>query len=132
MPGIVDSPAGDFALQIESPGGRVRRIVLVVPRVVLDAGGPAWNELAHELRAQAVSLRVQGVEEDGATSTMTWSGERSPLLAPALAAAPLGRDLGTGVPFEPSASAAFARAAREDRLVLLVQLSGRFDAVPET
>lgn len=35
---------------------------------------------------------------------------------------------GTRVRFEPSAPAAFARAAREGKLVLLLHLSGRFES----
>lgn len=109
-----------------------RRLVFFVPRASLDAEREAWSALARDRRAAGVSLQVYGVGDDGAATSITWAGERSPLLAPAQAASPLEADLGTGVAWAPSAAAAFERAAREGRLVLLVQLSGRFDAVPET
>jgi hypothetical protein len=109
-----------------------RRIVLILPQAAFEVEQGTWRPLVEDLRGVGASLQVYGVGDDGAASSVTWSGERSPLLEQALAAKAVDADLGTGVAWEPSVAAAFERAAREDRLVLLVQLSGRFDAVPET
>lgn len=130
---LLASDAADAAaLAREEAQADARRLVFFVPRASLDVEREAWSALARDLRSTDVSLQVYGVGDDGAATSITWAGERSPLLAPALAASPLDADLGTGVAWAPTAAAAFERAAREARLVLLVQLSGRFDAVPET
>lgn len=131
---VVDARGAPDAVRLvrEAAAEGAHRIVLVVTQDALDAERAAWSALARELRAAGRDLQLYGVGDDGAASSITWSSERSTLLTSAQAASPLEADLGTGTAFERSAAAAFERAAREDRLVLLVQLSGRFDAVPET
>lgn len=103
---------------LASSGGNTAHVVLVASSSTFLRS--ALDGLASDLQRDRIGLTLLPVGPLSEGLSLVWDVRER------------GGHLGTGVTFEASPVDARARAAREGRLVLLVQLSGNFDRVPET
>jgi hypothetical protein len=117
---LVDAVAMGRRALAPGSGTARGRVVIVASSATFRRS--ALDGLAADLRRDAIGLTVRPVgPSSGPALQLVWDVRRRER-----------GDLGTGVTWEASTLDARERAAREDRLVLLVQLSGNFDRLPET